>query len=118
MQTGSSPHRREGALRWFARGAAIVALYAAIAVWFTWPLAASLRTHLPDTWVGCRTDALVSAWIFSHDSRAFLSNPLRVGDRIRVVPAHIDPTIAYHECMHVVSGEDVVETWPVDLRGW
>ena len=42
----------------------------------------------------------------------------RVGDRIRVWPAHVDPTIALHERMHVVDGEDVVETWEVDLRGW
>jgi D-serine deaminase-like pyridoxal phosphate-dependent protein len=41
-----------------------------------------------------------------------------VGDRIHVWPAHIDPTIAYHERMHVVEGENVLETWPVDLRGW
>lgn len=42
----------------------------------------------------------------------------RVGDRIRVWPAHIDPTIALHERMNVVDGEDIVETWDVDLRGW
>jgi D-serine deaminase-like pyridoxal phosphate-dependent protein len=42
----------------------------------------------------------------------------RVGDRIRVWPAHIDPTIALHERMHVADGEDIVETWAVDLRGW
>jgi D-serine deaminase-like pyridoxal phosphate-dependent protein len=60
-----------------------------------------------------------SVWFCSDEHLTFSpENPLRVGDRIRVVPAHIDPTIAYHECMHVVSGEDVVETWPVDLRGW
>jgi D-serine deaminase-like pyridoxal phosphate-dependent protein len=41
-----------------------------------------------------------------------------VGDRLRVWPAHIDPTVAYHERMHVISGEQVVETWPVDLRCW
>ncbi len=41
-----------------------------------------------------------------------------VGDRIRVVPAHVDPTVAYHEWLHVVDGDDVVERWPVDLRGW
>jgi D-serine deaminase-like pyridoxal phosphate-dependent protein len=44
--------------------------------------------------------------------------PARVGDRIRVWPAHVDPTVAYHERMEVVVGEDVVETWSVDLRGW
>ena len=32
--------------------------------------------------------------------------------------AHVDPTVAYHEALHVVRGEDVVERWPVDLRGW
>ena len=45
-------------------------------------------------------------------------SPVKVGDRIRVIPAHIDPTVAYHERMHVADGDDVLETWPVDLRGW
>ncbi len=44
--------------------------------------------------------------------------PVRVGDRIRVRPAHVDPTVAYHERLHLVSGEDVLDIWPVDLRGW
>jgi D-serine deaminase-like pyridoxal phosphate-dependent protein len=44
--------------------------------------------------------------------------PMRVGERIRVLPAHIDPTVAYHEHIHVVDGDDVVERWDVDLRGW
>jgi len=43
---------------------------------------------------------------------------VHVGDRIRVWPAHIDPTIAYHAQMHLVSGADVLDTYPVDLRGW
>jgi D-threonine aldolase len=41
-----------------------------------------------------------------------------VGDRVAVIPAHIDPTIAYHEAMHLVEGDAVLESWPVDLRGW
>jgi D-serine deaminase-like pyridoxal phosphate-dependent protein len=43
---------------------------------------------------------------------------VRVGERIRVWPAHVDPTVAYHEWMHVVAGDEVVETWSVDLRWW
>ena len=47
---------------------------------------------------------------------------MTVGDRIRVLPAHIDPTVALHERMHLVQGPgvdaDVIETWAVDLRGW
>ena len=41
-----------------------------------------------------------------------------VGDRIRVWPAHVDPTVAYHERLHLVDGERVVDTWEIDLRGW
>ncbi len=33
-------------------------------------------------------------------------------------PSHVDPTVAYHERMFLVDGDDVLETWPVDLRGW
>jgi D-serine deaminase-like pyridoxal phosphate-dependent protein len=43
---------------------------------------------------------------------------VRVGDRIHVVPAHVDPTVAYHAHLHVVDGDDVLDVWPVDLRGW
>jgi len=41
-----------------------------------------------------------------------------VGDQIRVLPSHVDPTIAYHERMHLVRDGEVLETWEVDLRGW
>jgi D-serine deaminase-like pyridoxal phosphate-dependent protein len=46
------------------------------------------------------------------------AQPLRVGDRIAVIPAHVDPTVAYHRRIYLADGEDVLETWPVDLRGW
>ena len=42
----------------------------------------------------------------------------KVGDRVTMVPAHVDPTVAYHERFHVVSGDEVVDIWPIDLRGW
>jgi D-serine deaminase-like pyridoxal phosphate-dependent protein len=43
---------------------------------------------------------------------------VRLGDRVRVLPAHVDPTVAMHERMYVVDGEDVMEIFEVDLRGW
>jgi D-serine deaminase-like pyridoxal phosphate-dependent protein len=56
---------------------------------------------------------------FSDEHVTFVpARPLRVGDRVRVWPAHVDPTVAYHERIHVVDGEQVLESWPVDLRGW
>jgi D-serine deaminase-like pyridoxal phosphate-dependent protein len=45
-------------------------------------------------------------------------HPVRVGDRIHVVPAHVDPTVAYHARFCLVDGDDVLDTWPIDLRGW
>lgn len=42
----------------------------------------------------------------------------KVGDRVELIPAHIDPTVAYHEALHLVDQGEVVEIWPVDLRGW
>jgi D-serine deaminase-like pyridoxal phosphate-dependent protein len=45
-------------------------------------------------------------------------HPVRVGDRILVIPAHVDPTVAYHEYLHIADGEEVLDHWPVDIRGW
>ncbi|MCC7075642.1 MAG: alanine racemase [Acidimicrobiia bacterium] len=60
-----------------------------------------------------------TVWFCSDEHVTFAPNgPVRVGDRVRVVPAHVDPTVAYHEWLFVVRGEEVLETWPVDLRGW
>ncbi len=41
-----------------------------------------------------------------------------VGDRVRLLPAHVDPTVARHEAMWLVDGDAVVDRWPVDLRHW
>ena len=41
-----------------------------------------------------------------------------VGDRLRMIPAHVDPTVALHERLHLVDGDEVIDTWPVDLRNW
>jgi D-serine deaminase-like pyridoxal phosphate-dependent protein len=60
-----------------------------------------------------------AVWFCSDEHVTFApEEPVRVGDRIRVRPAHVDPTVAYHERLHLVSGEEVLEIWPVDLRGW
>jgi D-serine deaminase-like pyridoxal phosphate-dependent protein len=58
-------------------------------------------------------------WFCSDEHLTFAPDaPLRVGDHVRVVPAHVDPTLAYHERLHVVRGDDVLETLAIDLRGW
>ena len=65
--------------------------------------------------------AVGDCWFVSdeHTTFGWRDGPrLDVGSKVRVVPAHVDPTVAYHERLHVLDGEEVVDTWPVDLRGW
>ena len=58
-------------------------------------------------------------WFCSDEHLTFNSaSPLRVGNRVQVLPAHIDPTMAYHDSLYVVVGDEVVDRWDVDLRGW
>ena len=41
-----------------------------------------------------------------------------VGDRIRLQPAHVDPTVAKHEAMWVTDGDRIIDRWAIDLRHW
>ena len=41
-----------------------------------------------------------------------------IGERVQVVPAHIDPTMALHSAAWLVRGTEVLDRWPIDLRGW
>lgn len=41
-----------------------------------------------------------------------------IGAHVRVWPAHVDPTVGYHERLWVVRDGQVVDQWPVDRRGW
>jgi D-threonine aldolase len=55
---------------------------------------------------------------YCSDEHTVFSPPRPVGDRVWLVPAHIDPTMAYHERAYVFRGDEVIDTWPIDLRGW
>ena len=60
-----------------------------------------------------------TVWYCSDEHVTFgPESPVTVGDRVQVLPAHIDPTVAYHERMHLARGNEVMDTWPIDLRGW
>lgn len=41
-----------------------------------------------------------------------------VGDRVTVWPSHVDPTVACHDALWIAEGDDIVDRWPIDLRGW
>jgi D-serine deaminase-like pyridoxal phosphate-dependent protein len=70
---------------------------------------------------GDPTIAGAEVFYCSDEYIVFVPDPartVRVGDRVSVVPAHVDPTVALHERLHLVDGDEVVDVWPVDLRGW
>ena len=53
-----------------------------------------------------------------HTTVVHRGDPPDIGDRLRLWPAHVDPTVAKHPRLHVVEGGEVVETWEIDLRDW
>lgn len=60
-------------------------------------------------------------WFCSDEHTTFRTDGLprpAVGDLIQVRPAHVDPTVALHDTLHLVDGTQVLEQWPVDMRGW
>ena len=62
-----------------------------------------------------------TVWFCSDEHVTFAPDEpgsVRVGDRVRVLPAHVDPTVALHEALYLVDGDQVIDRWPVDLRGW
>jgi D-serine deaminase-like pyridoxal phosphate-dependent protein len=68
---------------------------------------------------GNPTVAGAKVWFCSDEHITFApERPVAVGDFVRVVPAHVDPTLAYHERLYVVAGEQVLDTWEIDLRAW
>lgn len=68
----------------------------------------------------------LSVWFLSDEHVTFATTEatgLHVGDRVKVIPAHIDPTMAMHEVAWLVDrdtvdGDTVVDRWAIDLRGW
>ena len=57
-----------------------------------------------------------------NDEHAVVAIPagsaVRIGDRVRVTPSHIDPTINLHDAFYVVDGEQVTDVWPISARGY
>jgi D-serine deaminase-like pyridoxal phosphate-dependent protein len=80
-----------------------------------------LKAHSMDH--GNPTVADGTVWFCSDEHLTFAPDTsVRVGDRVVVSPAHVDPTVALHERMHIADGPgldaQVIDQWAVDLRGW
>ena len=46
------------------------------------------------------------------------STPLRVGEKVRVMPSYCDTTVNLHNWFYVLSDEAVVDLWPILARGY
>ncbi len=51
------------------------------------------------------------------DLRNHSGPPLRVGDRLRIVPNHVCVAVNMHEIAHGIRGDTVVRTWRIEGRG-
>jgi D-serine deaminase-like pyridoxal phosphate-dependent protein len=40
-----------------------------------------------------------------------------IGDRVRLIPGHCDPTVSLHDWLVAVRGERVEALWRVQARG-
>jgi D-serine deaminase-like pyridoxal phosphate-dependent protein len=60
--------------------------------------------------------------MFLSDEHASLNipadSPLKAGDRVELVPSHIDPTINLHDVFYALDGEKVAGVWPIAARGY
>lgn len=67
-------------------------------------------------------DVAGASVLFLSDEHATITVPpesaLQPGDRIRLWPSHIDPTINLHDALFVADGERIVDVWPIAARGY
>jgi D-serine deaminase-like pyridoxal phosphate-dependent protein len=57
-----------------------------------------------------------------NDEHATIALPpgcaVAIGDRIQLLPAHIDPTMNLHDVVYAFDGDTVVGVWPIAARGY
>ena len=45
------------------------------------------------------------------------TNRLKLGDKVKLVPGHCDPTVNLYDWYVGIRGERVAEVWPITARG-
>jgi D-serine deaminase-like pyridoxal phosphate-dependent protein len=46
------------------------------------------------------------------------ASAVKVGDRLALIPSHIDPTMNLHDVVYALDGDQVVGVWPIAARGY
>jgi 3-hydroxy-D-aspartate aldolase len=82
---------------------------------------AGLKAHSVDSGMPLVADVTGARYTRASDEHGVieLDDPaaLTVGQKIRLVPGHCDPTVNLHDWLVGVRGDRVVEVWPIDARG-
>jgi D-serine deaminase-like pyridoxal phosphate-dependent protein len=57
-----------------------------------------------------------------NDEHAVIAVPascaLAIGERVRLIPSHTDPTVNLHDVLYAVETDRVVDVWPITARGY
>ena len=65
------------------------------------------------------TDATVLTLNDEHTIIAIpATSSIKVGDRLALIPSHIDPTMNLHDVVYALDGDNVVGVWPISARGY
>ncbi|HZR82440.1 MAG TPA: hypothetical protein VFD92_15205 [Candidatus Binatia bacterium] len=83
---GSASAPRRSPAAWMAAGLACLAAYGAACAWLTWPLAARIATHLPDSTPACRFDTLFTVWLLAYESHRLATAPLALAQATIYAP--------------------------------
>jgi D-serine deaminase-like pyridoxal phosphate-dependent protein len=69
---------------------------------------------------GAAADATYQFMGDEHGGLHFAAGAARpeVGDLVRLVAPHCDPTVNLHDWFHVMQGGRLIDVWPIDARGY
>jgi 3-hydroxy-D-aspartate aldolase len=82
---------------------------------------AGLKAHSVDSGMPLVADIPGARYIRASDEHGIIELAdrarLSIGQQIRLVPGHCDPTVNMHDWLVGVRGDRVEEVWPIDARG-
>jgi 3-hydroxy-D-aspartate aldolase len=81
---------------------------------------AGLKAHSIDSGLPAVSDPRPLTYLNASDEHGVISDPenhLRIGDRLKLVPGHCDPTVNLHDWYVMLRDGRIEALWPVSARG-
>ena len=80
-----------------------------------------LKAHSVDSGMPTVVGVAGAKYLKASDEHGVLDVPhphsVRLGDRVRLIPGHCDPTVNLYDWMVCIRGERVEDIWPIAARG-